>query len=307
MAVQGITARPAFRFDVSPQTLKNVEAVGLPKDRKRIWTVLSTVIVCHILVLAVKPSLFWSTPIINTEEAWEVNMEFPGEISQKSPQVTALPNSQKSEEESVAQNLLPQLPKKFQIEEQKPVEEKTVAEEKDPDAEQALAEEKKVEEKQAPAVPKMEEDANKVELDDLRKRLAVEKLKQENKVSERMKAQKDAIAKLKQESSKEDAATNSGSAGGMVGIMRSNAYSSVLSSAVSRNFILPESFRYSQQKLKVPLVIIIGRQGELLSYRLAGTSGSDVYDNAAVNALKNAAPLPKPPPELVEKEIQFNF
>ena len=305
MMIQTAATKPAFRFDVSPQTLRNVENVGLPLHPQRFWKVFGTVLVLHMAIFVLKPSLFWRTPMINTEEEWEVNMEFPGEISLKSPQQTALPDSQKAEEESVAKNLLPQLPKKFQIEEQKPPEERPVPESPEK-TEEAVAQEK-VEPKEVPVVPKTEEDANKVDLDDLRKRLAVEKLKQEKKTSERTKAQQDAIAKLKQERSKEDAVVNSGAVGGMVGLVRNNAYSSALNAAVARNFYLPESFRYSQKKLKVPLLITIGSQGELLSYRLAGTSGSEVYDTAAVNALKNSAPLPKPPAELVEKEIQFNF
>lgn len=299
--------KPAFRFDVSPQAVKRVEAVGLPDNPRRRWIVAGIVAFLHLMVFIFRPAAFWSTPPMSLEESWEVDMEFLGEINTKAPQETALPNSQKSDEEAVPMNVLPQLPKKFEITEQTPPEEKTFAEEKDEKAEQAIAEEKKVEAPDKPAVPKTEEDANKVDMDDLRKRLAVEKLKQENKVSERMKAQKDALAKLKQETSTQNADANSGSSGAMVGLMRNNAFQSALKSAVQRNFSLPESFKYSQKKMAVPLIVVIGDRGELLSYKLNGSSGNDVYDNAAVAALKNSEPLPAPPKEFVGKEIQFNF
>lgn len=306
MAQHISVTKPAFRFEVSPHAIKRVEAAGLQEDPKKFWVVLGAVVAAHLMAFVIKPELFWSTPIMNMEESWEVNMEFPGEIHQKSPQETALPNSQKSEEEAVPQNLLPQLPKKFQIEEQKPNETAAEAEKIDK-TEEALAEEKKEDLKDKTAVPKMEEDANKIDMDDLRKRMAVEKLKQENKVSERMKAQKDALAKLKAEKSSEDASANSGGVGSQVGLIRSNAFSSALKSAVQRNFSLPESFRYTQQKMTVPLLVIIGPRGELLSYKLKGSSGSEVYDNAAVSALKSSVPLPPPPPEYANKEILFNF
>ena len=297
--------KPAFKIDVSPHMIKRVETVGLPAGRVRFWKILAASIAIHIAVFIIKPNFFLSNSVMNLEENWDVDVDFMGEISMKAPQDTALPHAQKSEEEAVPANLLPQLPKKFQIEEQKPVE-KNIAEEKDKKAEEAIAE-KKVQAEVKPVVPKTEEDANKVDMDDLRKRLAVEKLKQENKVSERMKAQKDAMAKLKQDLKAENADKNSGSSGGMLGVLRNNAYGNALKSAVKRNFNLPENFKYSQQKMAVPLLVVINDHGELVSIKLTGSSGSDVYDSAVIAAIKNSVPLPPPPRELAGREIQFNF
>lgn len=303
--VSAATAKPAFKIDVSPQTIKRVETIGLPLRRGRFWQILAASIALHIAVFIFKPDFFLSNAVMNLEENWDVDVDFMGEISMKSPQDTALPHAQKSEEEAVPANLLPQLPKKFQIEEQKPVE-KNIAEEKDKKAEEAVAE-KKVQAEEKPVVPKTEEDANKIDMDDLRKRLAVEKLKQENKVSERMKAQKDALAKLKQDLKTENSDKNSGSSGGMLGVLRNNAYGNALKSAVKRNFNLPENFKYAQQKMAVPLLVVINDHGELVSIKLTGSSGSDVYDSAVIAAIKNSVPLPPPPRELAGREIQFNF
>lgn len=305
MAAVTTTTKPAFKIDVSPQHIKRVETIGMPRGRGHFWQILIGSISLHIAVFVIRPDLFLSPALMNLEENWDVDVEFMGDISMKAPQDTALPHAQKSEEEAVPANLLPQLPKKFQIEEQKPIE-KNVAEEKDKNAEEAVAE-KKVEAEVKPVVPKTEEDANKIDMDDLRKRLAVEKLKQENKVSERMKAQKDALAKLKQDLKTENTDKNSGSAGGMLGVLRNNAYGNALKSAVKRNFNLPENFKYSQQKMAVPLVVIINERGELVSIKLTGSSGSEVYDTAVVAAIKNSVPLPPPPRELAGREIQFNF
>ncbi len=306
MAATTVNTRPAFKNDVAPQLIKRVESIGLPPRRFLFGKILAASIALHIAVFVIKPNLFWSPALMNLEENWDVDVDFMGEISMKAPQDTALPNSQKSEQEAVPSNLLPQLPKKFQVEEQKPVED-SIAEVKDKKAEEAIAEVKKVQAEQKQVVPKTEDDANKVDLDDLRKRLAVEKLKQENKVSERMKAQKDALAKLKQDVVAENSDKNTGSAGGMMGVLRSNAYGNALKSAVKRNFNLPENFKYAQQKMAVPLVVIINERGELVSLKLNGSSGSDVYDTAVLAAVKNSVPLPPPPKELAGHEIQFNF
>jgi TonB family protein len=303
MSAHGISKAQAFRYEVAPSALTRIIPQGMPIKPTRVWAAIGAVVVLHAAVLAFKPSLFWSTPPIVMEESWEVDMDFLGEITQKSPQETALPNAEKSPEEAVPKNLLPQLPKKFQVEDEKPKEDSP----ENGEIDKALAEKKVEEDKSASEVPKMEEDANKIKMDDLKKRLAVEKLKQENKVSETMKAQKDAIAKLKLDASKENAAENSGSTGAAVGIMRNSVFQSALKSAVSRNFNLPESFKYTNSKLSVKLSIVIGAKGELLNFKVDKSSGNEVYDLAAISALKNASPLPTPPKDFVGQEIQFNF
>lgn len=306
MAAATVITKPAFKVDVNPHAIKRVETIGMPPAKNRALKILIGSVAIHAAVFVIRPDLFMSPSLMNLEENWDVDVDFMGEISMKAPQDTALPKSQKSEEEAVPANLLPQLPKKFQVEEQKPVEEKNTAEEKDKKAEDAVAE-KKVQAEEKPVVPKTEEDANKVDMDDLRKRLAVEKLKQENKVSERMKAQKDALAKLKQDLKAENSDKNTGSSGGMLGVLRNNAYGNALKSAVKRNFNLPENFKYTQQKMAVPLIVVINDHGDLVSLKLTGSSGSEVYDSAVIAAIKNSVPLPPPPRELAGREIQFNF
>ena len=144
-------------------------------------------------------------------------------------------------------------------------------------------------------------------MDDLRKRLAVEKLKEEQKTSDRIQAQKDALAKLKDMASKTPSDSNSGTMTGALSLARSGSYGSILASTIKKSFYLPESFKHSQAKLSVPVIMVIDDKGELLSVKLSGTSGNDVYDQAAIASIRNSTPLPKPPKELANEPIQFNF
>jgi protein TonB len=306
VAAQQTIMKPAFRVDVSPQAIKRVESIGLDTNQQTFRVVMSTIIVLHVLLFVIKPSLLWTDAPMNLEESWEVDVDFLGDIAQKSPQETALPKAEISEQESVPMNLLPQLPKKFEVPEQQKIDE--VNPDKDLDkVDESLAEKELVKPNEQIATPKTETDANKVDLDDLRKRLAVERLKEEKKVSERMTAQKNALAKLKQSTAAENADVNSGSSGEKLSLLRSNTYGNTLKSAVKRNFHLPENFKYSQTKMAVPLTVIIDERGDLVSLKLNGSSGNDVYDQAVLAALKNSVPLPPPPSHLAGREIQFNF
>jgi protein TonB len=298
--------KAAFRYELAPSSIGATitEALDIPKLKRFYVRAACVVVFLHAVVFIVKPQFFFNTPPIGLEEAWEVNMDLLGDVSSSSPNESALPNAEKALEEAIPANLLPQLPKKFQIEAQEkadgvPDSEKDIA---------ASENEKQLEKasEQTEAKP-TEEDANKVDMDDLRKRLAVEKLKEEQKTSDRIQAQKDALAKLKDMASKTPSDSNSGTKTGALSLARSGSYGSILASTIKKSFYLPESFKHSQAKLSVPVIMVIDDKGELLSVKLSGTSGNDVYDQAAIASIRNSTPLPKPPKELANEPIQFNF
>ena len=300
------SARPAFKYDFGPGVLKRVDPVGMPEDRPFALKVLGACVFAHLIVLMLNPNWFFSPPHIEMEESTAVDVDFMNDLSLKAPQETALPNSKKSEDVSVPSNLLPQLPKKFEVEDQKKTEEKTFAEEKDPTAEEALAK-KVVSTPEKEEVPKTKEDPNKVTKEDLLKRLAVEKLKQENKVDQQMKAQKNALAKLKEDLVAENAATNSGVGSVGVGAIRAKTYADLLRAAVKRNLFLPKTFEYDRAQLITQLSVVINAKGELVDVKLARSSGNGAYDQAAIAALQNSVPLPQPPAEIAGQAITFNL
>ena len=301
-----VTAKPAFRYDFGPGLLKRVEHVGMPADRRYLKIVLGVTALAHLIILVLNPNWFFSPPRIDMEESTSVDMDFMNDLSLKAPQETALPNAKKSEDVAVPANLLPQLPKKFEVEDQKKVEEKTIAEEKDPKAEEALAK-KEVATPEKEETPKTKEDPNKVTKEDLLKRLAVEKLKRENKVDQQMKAQKSALAKLKEDLVAEDAKSNSGAGATGVSAIRAKTYADLLRAAVKRNLYLPKSFEYDRAQLITQLSVTINAKGELMEIKLARSSGNGAYDQAAIAALQNSAPLPQPPQDIAGQPITINL
>jgi colicin import membrane protein len=298
------SVKPAFKYEFGPALLTREEPVGMKPSRRFRRFVLSFIILVHLIILCLNPSWLFSPPEINLEES-AVDVDFVGDLSLKVPQETALPNSKPAEEAKVPANLLPQLPKKFEIEEEKP-QEKTVAEVKDAKAEEALAK-KEVALPEKVEVPKTKEDPNKVTREDLLKRLAVEKLKRENKVDQQMKAQKNALAKLKEDLLTANAKTNSGVGGSAAGSARAKTYADLLRAAVKRNLYLPKSFEYDQAQLVTQLSVVINQKGELIEVKLSRSSGNGAYDQAAIAAIQNSVPLPQPPEEIAGQSITFNL
>jgi TonB family protein len=297
----------AFKHDFGPALISRVEPVGMPADRRYFSKILGATLLLHALVLTLNPDWFFSMPIVNLEESIAVDADFMSDITLNAPQENALPNAKKSEDVAVPSNLLPQLPKKFEVEEQLKTEEKSLADKK----EQDIADE--ADKKQTVPVEKLEsqktqDDPNKVSKEDLLKRLAVERLKQQNKVDKQMKAQKDALAKLKEELVAKDANKNS-SLGGAVGVgaIRAKNYADLLRAAVKRNLYLPKTFEYDRAQLVTQLSVVLNARGELVDVRLAKSSGNVAYDQAAIAALQNSVPLPQPPSEFVGQAITFNL
>ena len=78
--------------------------------------------------------------------------------------------------------------------------------------------------------------------------------------------------------------------------------------AIYKNFYAPESYK----DLIIRIEITIGRQGELLQYKVMETSGVDAFDLMVVNAVKTARLLPLPaeisknPPYIVPLKFVSN-
>jgi TonB family protein len=304
--MSGVSGKVAFKYDFGPALLKRVDPIGMPDDLRFAWIVLLGTIFAHFLVLAINPQWFFSPPPVDLEQSIAVDVDFMNHLSLDAPQETALPNAKKSDDAAVPANLLPQLPKKFEVEDQSKTEEKQFVEEKDPKADNSLAD-KKVSTPEKDEILKTKEDPNKVTKDDLMKRLAVEKLKQQNKIDLQMKAQKNALAKLKEELSANDANSNSGFGAVGVGAIRARTYADLLRAAVKRNLYLPKTFEYEQAKLVTQLSVVINSKGELIDVKLSKSSGNGAYDQAAIAALHNSVPLPQPPSEIAGQAITFNL
>ena len=66
----------------------------------------------------------------------------------------------------------------------------------------------------------------------------------------------------------------------------------------------PESARKNQKQGGVSVRFTITEDGSVKSITIAESSGHDILDSAALSAVKNAAPLPRPPRNLFDEQLK---
>ena len=69
----------------------------------------------------------------------------------------------------------------------------------------------------------------------------------------------------------------------------------------------PESARKEQKQGGVSVRFTITRDGNVKSVAIAESSGHDLLDSAALSAVKNAAPLPRPPRNLFDDQLKVKI
>lgn len=187
-------------------------------------------------------------------------------------------------------NILPQLPKKFTLQKPLPLP-------IDPEPAPELAEAKPVNETPPPvadtrALTRPDEE-NVLKINEALQRLALEQLRaQKSKEAKRTanlsrKMQK-AITSLNKLKDSGASATN---------------YQAALRVAITRNFILPDIYDLKNANIEVKLEIRIDARGNLLHMRVLKSSRNKVFDDLAMAAVRNTAPFPLPPQELIGKQI----
>lgn len=250
-------------------------------------------------------SLFWTATPPPMEE-WSMDADLVTDLKFSAPSQTALPNAQVAPEATVPSQLLPQLPKKFEVKQAEKSDESVAEDKVEPDP-KTEAEKKQA---QAPVtVPKEDvEEKNRITMDDALKRLAVERLRQEQKDKQvAMKAPKvDELARLKEELAQRPEDLNSGvkGSGSKAGQDR---YRGMLQKAVGRHYALPEAYNMKNASLRVVVAIVVNDRGELISCTIHQSSGDKLFDNLAYKAVKDAAPLPRPPDGQAGEAIYLHF
>lgn len=238
-------------------------------------------------------------------EEWEVEAELLPDINISAPDKSALPNAEQAENERVADNLLPQLPKKFTLQEST-TEEEAISEtdEKPKDQPDEAAKPAAETVKAAPVKP--EEQVNKMAMADALKRLALEKLRAEQKTAEKNTAEEsDSAARLKRDDATEDK-VNKGSTTGLSAAAQ-KIYRSKLRAHIGKFWSVPEAYNLKDANLRVTVMIRVNEQGNLMESSVQTPSGDSVFDDMAFNAVKNSAPLPLPPVGQAGEEILLNF
>ncbi|MEY4629896.1 MAG: TonB terminal [Pseudomonadota bacterium] len=234
-------------------------------------------------------------------EDWAIDADLLVDATSGAPKDSALPDAVKAEEAKVSERMLPQLPKQFAVDNQEAPKDKTFTEQD----EKAEAE-KKVEDARDLSRTKDEaEEKNRLKKDDALRRLALEKLRQENKLAKKNEAASTDSPRL-QDDSKAVAATNTGAVQGTLSASEANRYRARLQSAIRRNYSIPETLKFRTVS-PVTLAIEISESGHLVSSKVEESSGDTYFDELALQAAKASVPLPPPPAALVNQKILFKF
>jgi TonB family protein len=284
----------------------NIESIkNLPEDQLIKYLFMISV-GAHVVFFSVDQfSLFQDAEPLVAE--WSIDTDLVMDSNVGVVQQSAIKDAKESEEAAVPKNMLPQLPKNFTIE--KPTNpEDVVAEEVEREKEKpkdAPKEEKQTKEKIVNTLPE-KKDTNTVAMKDALKRLALEKLKSEQKdTAKELTAQKNEDASRLKSPMLDKAGSMQGNSIGMS--RQAKAYGMVLYRAIRSQYYLPETFKATDGKLEVTLSIRVNGQGHLDSIEVVQPSGDDAFDKYTIEAAKNAAPFEPPPESQIGRDIHIKF
>jgi protein TonB len=260
------------------------------------------------LTFALVEDFSWFTDSAPIIEEWAIDAEIVTDIDIGAPRESAMPDSQKAKEAKAPEDILPQLPKKFAIQDT-PKPEDMVAEDdmKDPTKNTDKPEEpKKKPVKQDVEMQAEKDEQNRLKKDEALKRLMAEKLRQQKKTAKTFEAEDDdpkaRLANLVLQNKKLNTGVFSGRASATA-----QRYGSRIKLAITRNYTLPSVYNYRDQKLSVNVAVVVSENGSLRSLDVSQSSGEPAFDEFVVEAVKSSAPLPAPPKELAGKQIVLSF
>jgi len=256
----------------------------------------------HFITLAAS-QFDWFTSKSPLIEEWSIETDLVSDLDVGSVDKTVIPDAKESDKALVPSNLLPQITKKFAIEQPKQIEEGSC---EGP----ALRDEKSgrdQEKNENLVATEPNENVKILKKNEALKRLVMDKLRREQKEKSReLTAQKnDALAALK-EAAKKGAASDKG-VGGLLSSAASRNYQSYLTKAIRRNYSLPKNYKFSDAKSMVLLAIRLDARGNLLGVEIKESSGDSILDNYCIEAVRRSTPFEKPPQELMGSIIQINF
>lgn len=143
---------------------------------------------------------------------------------------------------------------------------------------------------------------NKLKKEDALKRLMDEQARQEQKFAKDKQAEKqDALAMAAAELAKK------GVGGGGKGGASHNRYGQKLKKAVQPHYNIPEVYRMRASEYVVSVTIEVAANGSLIELAIEKSSGVVEFDESVLKAIRDAVPLPAPPPDLAGERITVNF
>lgn len=227
----------------------------------------------HVILLITDPSqFFFSHP--PSEAEGTINIDF----------IAFDKNPPPSQEEEAPAPLLPQVTKKFQLEESKKPDELSFEEKKEIEKPDNKIKESKVN----------EEELTKVSMERLLKELKRDKDKKgKSLLPESLKERKKEL--------------ESGLYGTLTLGSKEAGYSSVIKAWVQKNYTLPEISELKNADINAVIELSINGEGGIMKLRLHSSSHNTLFDELALKTVEHSAPFPPPEADWIGKSILLNF
>ena len=215
---------------------------------------------------------------------------------------SSLPKAESEGPLLVPSNLLPQLPKQYEIEKQEV--KKKIGKSQEQNKKKSGEENRSGSEDSL----KKEDLVKKLEEQEVLKRKALENLaKLQKQKSDKYQApQKEALLKLKKELDSLDQTAIKG--GNVLGdSLEHRQWKNQLERSVRSHYFLPKTFRAMSKDMATILAIKVNSRGDILDLSIYESSADPVFDALAISTTKKAAPFVNPPKGLAGKTIHFRF
>lgn len=286
----------SLNIQIPAGLLKTWSSGSEERDLKTLL-VLSALVHLFILVFG---SLFFSgenTTIPVTDWQIEASLSFDNLSSQTDE--SALPRAKEAKEMAVEETILPQLPKTFSVDEAKKPE-------KGLNPENIEAGSDNIKNDSEITSEQKDDPSNKIQMDDAIKRLALEKLRLDQKFAKTRQAEKnDPLAKLRSKLKNSDQSKVEGSAG--LGSDALSAYQKKVKSHLRPLWKLPEGYSFRNSEIIVSIAVILDGAGHVLQAKIAEPSGDDVFDQETLKIINAGSPYPTPPEEQIGKTMLVRF
>lgn len=273
------------------QFLKDAE-----KEEKTFAAILGGSVLIHLAVIVTNWSSFTYMFEANKAE-WVFDAEIVSDFG--NDDAISLPDAKEAERNVAPDTLLPQLPKNFSVKQKEVAkdEETFVDPEKDATKEEPKKAQEKPKEKKSQEDLKKDDESNPLDENEAKKRALIDSLKKEKLVKEIQTRQKEKLASLMQ-----------GGAGQSSAQANERAdYARKVDQAIRKHYSLPDIQDLKNSNSSVTIEFFVNKRGNLLQYKIVDSSGHQSFDQLALNALKNAVPLPVPPIDLIGVKIQLRF
>lgn len=236
-------------------------------------------VLVHIILLAFDPSHFFFFSNSRNLTEGSINIDLIAFDSTPAP---------KEEDIAPPLPLLPQVPKKFELEMPQKPDEMTINEKKE-----LLKDDPKLKIEQR----KEEEKLTKVSLERLLKEMKNQKAKEDGK---RDSILSDSLKDRKKELEK-----------GLHGTLSFGdteaGYASVVKAWIQRNYALPEIYELKSADIRAIVHLVLNKEGAIVKLSLEQSSHNKLFDELALKTVEKAAPFPTPPADWVGHTIVLPF